>query len=101
MSQIDIKGLDKAEVLLALYNNSKPLGLGWLQEISKDKPYTLEDARKDLESSSPYFYFDYLHGRVMKVDLSKDNFDGWLYDRDNGEGKAQKVIDELRGKQNE
>ena len=34
----------------------------------------------------------------MKVDLSQDTFDGWLYDRDNGEGTAQKVIDELRAK---
>ena len=98
MSQIDIKGLDKAEVLLALYNHSKPLGLGWLQEMGKKREYTLEDARRDLEESSPYFYFDYLYGRVMKVDLSKDTFDGWLYDRDNGEGEAQKVIDELRKK---
>lgn len=98
MSQIDIKGLDKAEVLLALYNHSKPLGMGWLQELSMGKAYTIEDARKDLENSSPDYYFDYLYGRVMKVDLSKDTFDGWLYDRDNGEGKAQKVIDELRKK---
>ena len=98
MSQIDITGLDKAEVLLALYNHSKPLGLGWLQELGKTKEYTIDDARRDLEESSPDFYFDYLYGRVMKVDLSKDTFDGWLYDRDNGEGKAQKVIDELRKK---
>ena len=27
---VDIKGLNKAEVLAALYNNSKPLGLGFL-----------------------------------------------------------------------
>lgn len=33
-------------------------------------------------------YFDYLHGRVMKVGLSGDTLDPRLYDRDNGKGAA-------------
>ena len=42
-------------------------------------------------------YFDYLKGRVMKLDLtSDDEFDPWGYDRDNGRGAAQNVIDALR-----
>lgn len=96
MGIVDIKGLDKAEVLLALYNHSHVQGLGFLQMVDN---YTLKDAKKDLEASAPYFYFDYLHGRVIKVDLSKDEFDGWLYDRDCGEGAAQNAINELRKKQ--
>jgi hypothetical protein len=40
--------------------------------------------------------FDYLHGRVMKVDLSGDSFDPWLYDRDNGEGAASRAIAKMR-----
>jgi hypothetical protein len=33
----------------------------------------------------------------MKVDLSSDvEFEEWLYDRDNGSGSAQQVIDSLR-----
>lgn len=95
MSEIDIKGLDKAEVLLTLYNHSHVQGLGFLQMVDN---YTLKDAKKDLEASAPYFYFDYLHGRVLKVDLSKDTFNGDLYDRDCGSGAAQKAIDELRSK---
>lgn len=39
-------------------------------------------------------YFDYLKGRVMKIDLSKNELDPWLYDRDNGAGKAEKVLRE-------
>lgn len=43
-------------------------------------------------------YFDYLKGRVMKVDLSNDDcFEEWLYDRDNGNGAAQRAINQLRG----
>ena len=87
---IDISGLDKAEVLVALYNNSHKQGLGFLQP---DVELTVEKARELL---SKITYFDYLYGKVMKVDLSNDSFNEWLYDRDNGEGKAKRVVEELR-----
>ena len=42
-------------------------------------------------------YFDYLYGRVLKVDLKGDDgFEEWLYDRDNGEGAAQQSLDDYR-----
>jgi len=53
---------------------------------------TTEEAASLLESHT---YFDYLKGRVMKVDLSGDELDPWLYDRDNGHGAAKRVIDSL------
>lgn len=88
---INIKGLDKARVLVELYNHSHQQGLGMLQVAKK---ITVEDARKLLEEDT---YIDYLYGKVMKVDLSSDEeFDERLYDRDNGEGMAQRVIDNLR-----
>ena len=43
-------------------------------------------------AENPKMYFDYLYGRVMKVDLSKDTFDPFLYDRDNGQGAAERAI---------
>lgn len=89
---VDIKGLNKAEVLAALYNNSKPLGLGFLHFDPMDM--TVAEAEEILNQTT---YFDYLKGRVMKVDLSSDDsFEEWLYDRDNGKGAAQRVIDLLR-----
>lgn len=89
---VDIKGLNKAEVLAALYNNSKPLGLGFLHFDPMDM--TVAEAEEILNQTT---YFDYLKGRVMKVDLSSDDsFEEWLYDRDNGKGAAQRVIDSLR-----
>lgn len=92
MSMINIEGLDKAEVLKELYNNSRVQGMGFLQATGRD--LSLEEARVLLTKTT---YFDYLHGKVMKVDLSSDTeFKGWLYDRDNGEGAAQRVIDSIR-----
>ncbi len=86
---ISIKGLNKAKVLAALYNASKPLGLGILQYDPKDM-----SEKEAAELLKGQFYFDYLKGRVMKVDLSSDEeFDEGLYDRDNGIGAAKEAID--------
>lgn len=92
MNEVDIKGLDKAEVLAALYNASRQQGMGFLQPRGADG-MTAEQAREELKRGT---YFDYLHGRVMKVDLSKDTFCAGAYDRDNGQGAAERAIASLR-----
>ena len=94
MAIIDITGLDKAEVLHVLYQKARYKGLGLYAAVIK---YSVEDARRDYEASECK-YFDYLYGRVIKVDLSKDSFDSWLYDRDNGIHAAEEAINKLRGK---
>lgn len=90
-SEIDISGMDKAEVLAALYNAARPLGMGFLQYKPGDMP--IEEARK-LLADSPYF--DYVHGRVMKIRLTSNTLNTRFYDRDNGTGAALRVIDALR-----
>jgi len=87
---ISIKGVDKAAVLAALYNNSKPLGMGMLH--FDPAMMTTDEARKEIEKMSYGLYFDYLKGRVMKVDLSGDELNPALYDRDNGDGAALAAI---------
>lgn len=90
---ISIKGLDKAEVLKVLYDNSHIQGLGFLQEVPHGF-VTVDHCASLLANST---YFDYLYGRVLKVDLSDDNFfEERLYDRDCGTGAAQRAIDTLR-----
>lgn len=91
MGTISLAGLNKADVLAVLYNRSKPQGMGFLQY--DPKPMTREEAQGYLEKTT---YFDYLKGRVMKIDLSSDVLDQRLYDRDNGNGAAASAIDELR-----
>lgn len=90
---ISIKGLSRAEVLAALYNYAKPQGMGFM--AYDPRPMTTAEAEELLQDSS---WFDYLRGRVMKVDLKSDEeFNERGYDRDNGAGTAQAVIDLLRG----
>lgn len=86
---IDLKKYDKAEVLAALYNYSKSQGMGFLH--LKPEDMSKETAQKLLEDY-PQKHFDYLSGRIMKVDLSGDELDPRLYDRDNGEGAAERAI---------
>ena len=45
MSNIDISGIDKAELLQALFNASKQQGMGFL-DASGTAPMTIEDAQE-------------------------------------------------------
>ena len=87
---IDITGINKAEILAALYNNAKPIGMGFLHYTPE--PMTIEAAENLLKENQ---YFDYLKGRVMKVNLSGDQLRTELYDRDNGTGAAAKALAHL------
>lgn len=91
MATISLKGLNKAEVLAALYNASKPQGMGFLHY--DPTPMKTEEAESLLRRQTD---FDYLKGRVMKIDLSGEELDSWLYDRDNGEGAAAAAIASLQ-----
>jgi len=82
--KIKIKETDKAKVLSTLYNSSKQQGMGFLDSRGQYQ-MTEEEAQKLLSNQT---YFDYVYGRVMKIDLSLCEFDTWLYDRDNGEKAA-------------
>lgn len=86
---IDISNKDKAEVLAALYNHSKPLGMGIVQY--DPTPMTVEVARMVLEKMGSSF--GYLKGRTMKVNLESDTIYVYGYNRDNNyPGLAQKAI---------
>jgi len=90
---VNTKDLNPAEVLAALYNDAKPLGMGMLHY--NPEGMTIEQAQKELDDNQ-WKYFDYLHGRVMKVNLKNpDNFDERLYDRDNGYGAAHRTISKI------
>ena len=87
---MDITNLDKAEVLAVLYNNAHTQGMGILHYEKKDM--TKEEAQEFLKQTT---YFDYLKGRVMKVDLSGSELKTALYNRDNGQDSAENAIKTL------
>lgn len=84
---MDIRNLDKARVLKALYNRSRPQGMGIFHY--DPKPMTDTEAAELLKRQT---YFDYVKGRVLKVDLKGDYLETALYDRDMGHGAAEYAI---------
>lgn len=91
MENVNIKGLAKHDVLRVLYNNSKSQGFHQ-NTVTEDMDVT--DAIMIIEEEG--LKFDYLRARVMKVDISGDEFRAWGYDRDNGEGAAERAIATIR-----
>lgn len=91
MTTINISGLDKAEVLAALFNASRQQGMGFMHTEGRGL-LTVSDARELLKIEK---YFDYLRGRVMKITI-EDDLRVALYDRDNGPGAAERAIAPLR-----
>lgn len=95
---VDIKGLDRANVAIVLYEHAKrntdlrtPAGL---IGIFGEKP-DVEYLRAGIEDG--HTYIDYLAGRCLKVDLSsEDFFDSKLYNMNNGEEAAEKAIESYR-----
>lgn len=85
---IDISKKDKRAVLIALYKDARVQGMGFIH--ARGNEMTLEEAGSLIEAQRGRF--DYVHGRVLKVDLNDALFDPRLYDRDNGHGAAQHAV---------
>ncbi len=91
-TMVSTSGISRGKVLAALYNNSKVQGMGQLQ--ARQGHVMDENEVEALLSESNYF--DYLYGKIMKVDLSDpEGFNPGLYDRDNGFGAAQAAISSI------
>jgi len=89
---MNIAGLSKAAVLAALYNASRPQGMGFMHY--DPTPMTEGQAQQILDGGTTYF--DYLMGRVMKIDLATDEVGTWGYNRDNGANAAENAVEALR-----
>jgi hypothetical protein len=99
---INISGLDKGAVLAALWNNAS---VPPSSDPDADTiPMTTEAAQSVFlyrrvsngQTGEAVYGFDYFSGRLLKVNLAGDELDPWGYDRDNGQGLAERVITHLR-----
>ena len=104
--KVNIEGLSTSDVLLALYNNAGFKGTGFsnqsnmMQLLFSMAPKGRLARAKELIRDSKNYYFDYVDlgagPRPLKVDLSNNEFDPHLFDRDHGIGAAEKAISDLR-----
>lgn len=107
MAKIDIKDIDKAELLAALYNNASPMGMGFLQartgEMTREDAVKLMEAGDDSSRMFPRLgrsntYFDYVYGRPLKIELGGNELETGLYNRDWGKDAAERIVEGLRNK---
>lgn len=95
MSLVDIRELPKAAVIAALWNNATK------RSVFDARSAMSETRAIGLVEALDHLNFDWVDGRSVKVDLTADWFDPWLYDRDNGgDGAAHRVISKLRANLN-
>lgn len=91
---IDVSHLSPAAVLAALYNASRPQGFGIMhftpENMTEEEATAILGGRKSAR-------FDYLKGRVLKVEINGRDVDPYLYDRDNGAGAAERAISSIEG----
>lgn len=94
VKNMDISGMDKARILVALFNRARAQGLGLPQSFSFK--LTVEMAQQAIKDGD--MKFDYIGGRSLKVDLSGNTLDTRSYNRDNGQNAAEMAIaDAFRG----
>ena len=94
MDTVNITGLNKAALLAEFYNNAKPFGMGILH--FDPKPMTVEEAQQAIDNQG--YYFDYFKGRCIKTDFEGDELRTWGYNRDYGEGAAERCVDAVRNR---
>jgi hypothetical protein len=89
---VDVSGIDRVELLRALWENSSPAVFFAHSGMSP----SVFDEREAREHRGEYV--DYFCGRCIKSNVfTKENvIDPGLYDRDFGQGAFQKVVDRLR-----
>jgi hypothetical protein len=107
MSTIDVTDLDPAALMAGLHNNTVTPNTWACGLHALHRNITAEEAREELGNSQvdgvPFFP-DYVFGRPIKAFLKKGDDDRVylvrtdLYDRDAGEGKALKVVQQVRKK---
>ena len=90
MTQVDIRGLDRVRLLKALWEKSPVASFFWINGRTPPK------WDENLATKAVLNYIDYFQGRVIKSDLRDDMINPRSYDRDNGEGAFQRIVDEVR-----
>lgn len=88
---ISIYGLDKAEVLVLLYNGARQMPFSTTPV--EQRVLTIADARLILQEKQR---FGSLRGRMLRVDLSDEKFDPTAYERINGKGQAVRMLKPLK-----
>ena len=91
--QIDISMFDNDFLKLSLFQMLGNNSTNKSNFITEDMDLTQHDlALRCIKKG----YIDRFNGRVLKMDLRGPTLDGRLYDRDNGNGAAERIVKFIR-----
>lgn len=90
MTEVNIKGIDKVELLKALWENSKPVVIFMLSDIDLLK-FDYDKAKESVME-----YIDYFMVGCIKCNLSKDEVHPNSCDKDYEEQKFQEIVNSLK-----
>lgn len=95
---INIEGLDKPELLMALYDHAWQMakadhGFGLYLTGAITPAWFAENMKKGIT------FFNVVYGKPLYVDISGNEMDERIYDEKNEPGLAARVISGLRAKQ--
>lgn len=90
-NRIYVADIDRTELVRALWKNAKPAAFFESSELAP----TLNEKELDKEVARGK-KIDYLSGRAIKINFQGDSVDPSEYDKYNGQGSFQKVVDVLK-----
>lgn len=99
---INYDGIDEVDLIHALYHGTRALGMGRLHDRGNldvsEVRLRLGAHIDEQRAAGELLFLDYFHGRPLKLalDLKTKTFNPGLYDRDAGQGAAEKVVAKLR-----
>ncbi len=90
---VDVTGIDRNEILHALWKNSKPAA--FFDNIPDAAPAYRPIKKEEIQYGG---YVDYHCGRLIKSDVfgESNTIDPHGYDRDYGQGAFERVVNSLR-----
>ena len=92
-NNISIKGIDKVQLLKKLWQGQIPADYFAMRGI-RGPVFNEETAKEAVKK-----HIDYFCGRAIKTNLSGDEIDPYLYDRDAGQGKFAQIVDAMRNEE--
>lgn len=91
MSKVLFGDLEKGQVLAALYNGAKP-SKKYITEYDPKPMSEIEGKKMTLKTSN----FSYIKGRLLLIIFVENTFNSKLYNKSNGNGTAEQIIESLR-----
>ena len=91
MTMVNIKGLNKAQLLNMMAMRTEIVSMWW----------GLQQGNSNKEEEVVNRYVDYYNGVKIGIDFTQDEVNSYSYNRDAGHNKLERIVAQLREKEAE